>query len=75
MGRDGQMTPAQQLELGRAVLAGRRGGLTWKGLEALYNRSRRQLQRYAEAARRAPEAEKMSHLSSKMSHLECCKAP
>ena len=69
MGRDGQMTPDQQLELGRAVLKGREGQVSWKGLERIYGRSRRQLQRYARQAEG-----KMSHLSPKMSHLECCEA-
>ena len=46
--RPAPLSEAQQLEIGRAVLDGRRAGVRWKTLESVYNRERTSLWRYAQ---------------------------
>lgn len=63
--RPAPLSEAQQLEIGRAVLDGRRGGVRWKTLEAIYNRGRITLWRCALLAAAANETSlsRMKHLS------------
>lgn len=62
-----RLTPAQQRDLGIAVLAARRSGCPWKLLEATYCRSRVQLWRYAQAARAGKDVS-----LGLMKHLDRC---
>ena len=59
-------------EIGRAVLTGRRNGVAWKSLERVYNRTERQLRRYAEAV--SAKCPVIVGSTAQMSGFECCGA-
>lgn len=73
-GRPAPLCRAQQVELGRVVLALRRAGVPWKAIEDQLGMQRRQLWRCAGLACQMAGPAAMSQHQPLMSHHAACEA-